>query len=593
MKTIKRPLSIVAILIMLINIVPNVLFSPNSVSADTTEDNNVLYVKIKEGGKDYSYFRKIGKTDGAIRVDYMVDSQGNPVLCLEFDKDVPTEKIKYTKGGELSHHVQYIVEAFHGKNNGKSQMTGDTYKKYFIAQNAIRLVLGQIDKLNKSELEGFDMGHRKDTAIADNINKLADMAKNSKKPAKPSLESSLAFTTNDLTFTQGQDGNYYTGLTSVKADSTGTLKDLNVSVNNSKVSIVNENGKHLKNVEPNQKFKLKLPSNHIDGNALSVELKANANFKLEYPVPIKWITTNKQYQSVTGYDYEHAKHSKNAEIKANLQEMKGSIEGLKVGSDSKKLDGVKVGLFNTKGDKIAETVTKDGGKFSFTNVDYGKAVVKEIAGVDGYVVSNKEYPIEITKDGQVVRVEIENKRIKGAVAGLKVGSDGKKLDGVKVGLFNTKGDKTAETVTKDGGKFSFTNVDYGKAVVKEIASVDGYVVSNKEYPIEITKDGQVVKVEIENKRIKGAAAGLKVGSDGKKLNGVKAGLFNTKGDKTAETVTKDGQADKVKMENEKEVEVLPKTGDTSGALPILLGTLFIAFAGMIIFISKRKKKKEA
>ena len=100
-------------------------------------------------------------------------------------------------------------------------------------------------------------------------------------------------------------------------------------------------------------------------------------------------------------------------------------------------------------------------------------------------------------------------------------------------------------------------------------------------------------MEIENKRVKGAVEGLKVGSDGKKLDGVKVGLFNTKDDKTAETVTKDGQAVKGEIENEKEVEALPKTGDTSGALPIALGTLFIAAAGMIIFISKRKKKKEA
>ena len=151
-----------------------------------------------------------------------------------------------------------------------------------------------------------------------------------------------------------------------------------------------------------------------------------------------------------------------------------------------------------------------------SDLPLGSYYFKEIATDTHYILSEETYPFifEYTDPNtDIVTINlteenaIENKLKRGKIEGLKTDDNGKALQGALIGLFKADETEFTEktallTATSDkDGKFSFENLPIGKYKIKELSSPKGYKLDETVYEADVTEDGSVVKLTIENKYI--------------------------------------------------------------------------------------------
>lgn len=251
-----------------------------------------------------------------------------------------------------------------------------------------------------------------------------------------------------------------------------------------------------------------------------------------------------EIQSPTGYILTEETFpvsiSKNNEVitvKISNEKIRGNIEGIKVGESDETLAGAVIGLFadgesDFSADKAVKSVTTDeNGKFAFEDIEYGKYIVAEIQSPEGYVLTSETFSVSIEENGQVITVKIHNEKIRGTIEGVKVGKSDEPLAGAVIGLFaNGESEFTAENAlasvtTEKDGRFIFKDIEYGKYIVAEIESPEGYILTEKTFPVSVSTDNEVITVKISNEKIKGNIEGIKVGESDEPLSGAVIGLF--------------------------------------------------------------------
>lgn len=103
---------------------------------------------------------------------------------------------------------------------------------------------------------------------------------------------------------------------------------------------------------------------------------------------------------------------------------------MKINSDSETaLSGALIGLFTadetefTEKNAIETVNSGKDGSFAFNDIIYGKYKIAEIKAPTGFVLSDKVYPINISVNGMIIEITIENKPIKGNVMVVKHDSE--------------------------------------------------------------------------------------------------------------------------------------------------------------------------
>ena len=132
-----------------------------------------------------------------------------------------------------------------------------------------------------------------------------------------------------------------------------------------------------------------------------------------------------------------------------------------------------------------------------------KLYVKEYSTDSHYILSDNRYPVIFEYQGQEVADvtiavnngdPIENRLIYGEIVGLKVDQSDKPLTGAVFGLFHTdcvefvKENAVMTADSREDGSFRFTKVPYGKYLIREIESAEGYAVTDKIFEVTIQED---------------------------------------------------------------------------------------------------------
>ena len=181
-------------------------------------------------------------------------------------------------------------------------------------------------------------------------------------------------------------------------------------------------------------------------------------------------------------------------------------------------------------DGLIEIITLDENGKATVNTDlpFGSYYIKEIATDKHYILSDTQYPFTFEYAGQdteIVEIKvndgkpIENKLIYGSVSGKKIDENGEALGGALIGIF--KADETEFTkehaimtaTSEKDGSFSFAKVPYGQWIVREIEAPTGFVLDDTSYEVNISKNEQVIEVEITNEYIHGNIELTKVDAD--------------------------------------------------------------------------------
>ena len=296
-------------------------------------------------------------------------------------------------------------------------------------------------------------------------------------------------------------------------------------------------------------------------------------------------------------------------------------------------------------------VQADGTLVFASDLPIGSYYVKEYAVDAQYLISEETYPITFTYEDDttaVVRIEVNNgeailnRIIRGSITGIKVDEQGEPLPGAVFGLFRadctdfTEENALLTAESAEDGSFSFENIPYGVWLVREIATSEGYVLSDEIFTVQVSENGAVIELgNLENKPITGELELTKKDiSDGKLLPGAGFRIKDADGNVVAEgytdengiakftlrygkytyeefdapegyridttphefEITEDGQIVKAEMTNEKiPTPDVPQTGDENN-LGFWIGLGSIALGGAIacgILFAKRKKDDDS
>lgn len=190
------------------------------------------------------------------------------------------------------------------------------------------------------------------------------------------------------------------------------------------------------------------------------------------------------------------------------QIIRGSIEGIKVDENGEPLPGAVFGLFKadctefTEENAILTAKSQEDGSFRFEDVAYGIWLIREIATVEGYALSDEIFEVQINEEEQVLELGgIENRPITGELEITKTDiSDGKLLPNAGFRIKDAEGNIVAEGYTDENGIARFT-LEYGKYTYEEFDAPDGYQLDTTPHEFEIREDGEIVKAEMTNEKI--------------------------------------------------------------------------------------------
>lgn len=229
-----------------------------------------------------------------------------------------------------------------------------------------------------------------------------------------------------------------------------------------------------------------------DGLLSEVSLDENMTAKFDVQIPfgryyVKEISTDEHYvlggeKYLVNFEYM-GQDIRTVDIDCgqfvNLLK-RGRIEGHKVDDKSEPLENAVFGLFTadcvkfSRDTAIMTAASDENGCFEFTDVPFGKYIVREIESPRGYILSDKEYAVSIAEDGKLIEITAENKPVTVEIS--KRDIYGNELVGAEMVLENADGE-IVDRWTSDGTNHVVSKLGAGEYVLKEIAAPDGYIIA--------------------------------------------------------------------------------------------------------------------
>ncbi|WP_410061585.1 MSCRAMM family protein [Ruminococcus sp.] len=229
-----------------------------------------------------------------------------------------------------------------------------------------------------------------------------------------------------------------------------------------------------------------------DGLLSEVSLAENMTAKFDVQIPfgryyVQEIATDEHYvlngeKYLVNFEYM-GQDIQNVDIDCgqfvNLLK-RGRIEGHKVDDKSEPLENAVFGLFTadcvkfSRDTAIMTAASDENGCFEFTDVPFGKYIVREIESPRGYILSDKEYAVSIAEDGKLIEITAENKPVTVEIS--KRDIYGNELVGAEMVLENADGE-IVDRWTSDGTNHVVSKLGAGEYVLKEIAAPDGYIIA--------------------------------------------------------------------------------------------------------------------
>lgn len=219
--------------------------------------------------------------------------------------------------------------------------------------------------------------------------------------------------------------------------------------------------------------------------------------------------------------------------------IRGNIKGVKTDEENNTIAGAVFGLFKpdetdfTPENALATAVSDSEGLFAFDNVPYENWLIKELSCPEYLVLSDEPIPVTISEQDQLVELDVVNEIITGSVEGLKTDNEGTPIEGVVFGLFApdttefTEENALALSESTAEGMFRFEDIRYGKYLIKELSCGEEFVMCEDVFEVDISENGQVVKITVINKRISGKVQVVKLNSKdhSEKLSGAVFELY--------------------------------------------------------------------
>ena len=155
---------------------------------------------------------------------------------------------------------------------------------------------------------------------------------------------------------------------------------------------------------------------------------------------------------------------------------------------------------------------------TYTTDDKGMVIIKDLPLSNGkryyilekqtsdssYLLNEEKMYFEINENGEVVKANMKNEKIKGSLEFTKVDlSTSNPIPNTKIEIYNADTNELIYSgLTDKNGKIIIDNLEYGRYYIKEVetASPD-YILNTEKMYFEIRENGEVVKSTMTNEKV--------------------------------------------------------------------------------------------
>lgn len=160
-----------------------------------------------------------------------------------------------------------------------------------------------------------------------------------------------------------------------------------------------------------------------------------------------------------------------------------------------------------KGQVVAQITTDENGVAIIDNLGLGEYEIQEVSTLDNYILDDSKYVINLEYKDQYTdviegKLNIKNELKKGKLYFKKISSDTNLgLEGVTIAIYNQDNKKIYEAKTDKNGNIYLDNLAYGTYYIKELSTLDNYVLSNDVLSFTIDDDNREVKLTMKNDKL--------------------------------------------------------------------------------------------
>lgn len=156
----------------------------------------------------------------------------------------------------------------------------------------------------------------------------------------------------------------------------------------------------------------------------------------------------------------------------------------------------------TQNKLIFSGITDKDGKIKINNLFIGKFYIVETEPATGYKISDDTTTFfEIKENGEIVKANMTNEKITGNLVFTKIDEDGNPLAGITINVYKNDGTLYGTYVTNSDGLVIIEDIEYGDYSIKEIATIEGYELSDETLSFSIVNDDEDVNVSMVNVKL--------------------------------------------------------------------------------------------
>jgi uncharacterized surface anchored protein len=142
-------------------------------------------------------------------------------------------------------------------------------------------------------------------------------------------------------------------------------------------------------------------------------------------------------------------------------------------------------------------ITDENGNIKISDLFVGKFVIVETDAATGYRLSDEKVIFEIKENGEIVKAEMTNEKIKSTIKIHKVDENGNPLQGVKIGIYDLDNNLIYSGITDENGDIE-VELEYGSYYFQEIETIDGYILSDEKVYFDVNSDGEIIQKTLVN-----------------------------------------------------------------------------------------------
>ncbi len=201
-----------------------------------------------------------------------------------------------------------------------------------------------------------------------------------------------------------------------------------------------------------------------------------------------------------------------------------------------KLEGAEFGIY-TDDILIEKISTDENGEAISGNLVFRDYYVKELSAPEGYVLSDEVYYFTIDSVGQQESIEFTNDPVKGKVSISKTGESGETLQSVLFGVYDSSDTLLQEVTTNEEGIALSDYLYYGQYYLKELSTIEGYVLDTEPILFNIVENDEVVELKISNSLIRGQVRIFVNDEEGNPLEGAAFSIYDKEGNLVEELIS--------------------------------------------------------